>query len=232
MFTGKIIDLTQEIYQGMPVYPAHLKTVIWTHLTHEECRRQLGTGFSYQTQGIMMSDHGPTHIDAISHFSRDPNAEPVDRIALEKCITPAICIDVSDVPQKTQFGPEKIEAELKRWGLDIRQGDTVLFYTGQYDRYYGKPEYMTDYPGLNREATEFIIDKGCIGFGVDSASPDMWYDKTYPCHRVCAERGVTHIENLCNLDKLIGKRFTYIGLPLKIRNGTGSPIRAVAILDE
>ena len=232
MFQGRIIDLSQEIYQEMPVYPSHLKTVIWTHLSHEECQRQLGSDFSYQTQGIMLCDHGPTHIDAICHFSRDPNAEPVDQIALEKCITSAICIDVSDIPRKTQFGPEKIESELKKWELDIVKGDTVLFYTGHYDKYYGKPEYMTDYPGLNREATEFIIDKGCINFGVDSASPDMWYDKTYPCHCVCAERTVNHIENLCNLEKIIGKRFTFIGLPLRIRGGTGSPIRAVAILNE
>jgi kynurenine formamidase len=179
----------------------------------------------------MFCDHGPTHIDAVSHLSRKPDAESVDELALEKCITPAICLDVSDIPQKTQFGRKKIEDELTKCGLDIRQGDTVLFYTGQYDRYYGKPEYMTDYPGLNREATEFILDRGCVNFGVDSASPDMWYDKSYPCHRVCAERGITHIENLCNLDKIIGKRFTFIGLPLKIREGTGSPIRAVAMLD-
>ena len=50
---------------------------------------------------------------------------------------------------------------------------------------------MTDYPGLDREGTEFIIDQGCVNFGVDSASPDMWYDKTYPCHSVCAERQIT-----------------------------------------
>ena len=231
MFAGNVIDLSQEIYQGMPVYPGHLKTVIWTHLSHEECRRQLGTGFSYETRGIMLCDHGPTHIDAVSHLSRDPKAESVDQLALEKCITSAICLNVSDIPQKTQFGRKKIEDELNRWGLNIRKGDTVLFYTGQYDRYYGKPEYMTDYPGLTREATEFIIDQGCVNFGVDSASPDMWYDKTYPCHTVCSERGITHIENLCNLDKIIGRRFTFIALPLKIRAGTGSPIRAVAILD-
>lgn len=232
LFKGKIIDLTQEIYQGMPVYPGHLKTVIWTHLTHEECMRQIGTGASYETRGILLCDHGPTHIDSVSHLSRDPNAPPVDKIPLENCITSAICLDVSDIPQKTQFGKKKIEAELKRWNLDIRKGDTILFYTAQYDRYYGKPEYMTDYPGLDREGTEFIIDQGCINFGVDSASPDMWYDRTYPCHTVCAQRQVTHIENLCNLDKVAGKRFTFIALPLKIRNGTGSPIRAVAILQE
>jgi kynurenine formamidase len=229
---GKIIDLSQEIYTGMPVYPGHIKTVIWIHASHEEMRRQLGTGFSYETRGILLCDHGPTHIDSVSHLSTDPEAPSVDRIPLEYCITSAISLDVSDVPRKTQFGRAKIEAELKKWNLDIRKGDTVLFYTGHYDQFYGKPEYMTDYPGLDREATEFIIDQGCINFGVDSPSPDMWYDKTYPCHSVCAERKVTHIENLCNLDKVLGKRFTFIALPLKIREGTGSPLRAIAIVPE
>jgi kynurenine formamidase len=229
---GKIIDLSQEIYTGMPVYPGHIKTVIWIHASHEEMRRQLGTGFSYETRGILLCDHGPTHIDSVSHLSTDPEAPSVDRIPLEYCITSAISLDVSDVPRKTQFGRAKIEAELKKWNLDIRKGDTVLFYTGHYDQFYGKPEYMTDYPGLDREATEFIIDQGCINFGVDSPSPDMWYDKTYPCHSVCGERKVTHIENLCNLDKVLGKRFTFIALPLKIREGTGSPLRAIAIVPE
>jgi kynurenine formamidase len=229
---GKIIDLSQEIYTGMPVYPGHIKTVIWIHASHEEMRRQLGTGFSYETRGILLCDHGPTHIDSVSHLSTDPEAPSVDRIPLEYCITSAISLNVSDVPRKTQFGRAKIEAELKKWNLDIRKGDTVLFYTGHYDQFYGKPEYMTDYPGLDREATEFIIDQGCINFGVDSPSPDMWYDKTYPCHSVCGERKVTHIENLCNLDKVLGKRFTFVALPLKIREGTGSPLRAIAIVPE
>ena len=69
-----------------------------------------------------MCDHGPTHIDPICHFSRDPNAESVDEIPLAKCITSAICLDMSDVPVQTQFGPEKIQAELDRWKLDIRPG--------------------------------------------------------------------------------------------------------------
>jgi kynurenine formamidase len=230
MLNGTIVDLSQEIYNGMPVYPGHLKTVIFTHLTHEECQRQLGTGFSYETRGILICDHGPTHIDSVSHLSRDPEAESIDELSLDKCITPAICLDVSDVPLRTQFGRKKIEEQLAKWGLDIRKGDTVLFYTAHYDRWYGKPEYMKEYPGLDREGTEFIIDKGAVNFGVDSPSPDMWYDKTYPCHSVCGERRITHVENLCNLDKVVGKRFTFVGLPLKIREGTGSPIRAVAVL--
>lgn len=229
---GVVIDLSQEIYTGMPVYPGHAKTVIWEHMSHEESDRMIGTGFSYQSSGLMMCDHGPTHIDSVSHLSKDPNAPSVDEIPLNHCITSAICIDVSDLAVQTQFGPEKIEHELDRWGLDIRGGDTVLFHTGHYEKYYGTPEYITHQPGLNREATEYIIDKGSVNFGVDSTSPDMFLDKTYPCHMVCRERQITHMENLCNLDKLVGKRFTFIALPLRIRKGTGSPLRAVAVLSK
>lgn len=229
---GRFIDLSQEIYTGMPVYPGHLKTVIFEHMSHDECQRQTGTEFSYQTSGILMCDHGPTHIDSVSHMSRDPEAPSVDEIPLEHCVTSAICLDVSDVPRQAQFGPQKIETELERWDLEIRPGDTVLFYTAHYDRYYGTPEYATHQPGLDREATEYIIDQGAVNFGVDATSPDMWLDKDYPCHTVCRDREVTHVENLCNLDQLVGKRFTFIALPLRIRNGTGSPLRAIAILDE
>jgi kynurenine formamidase len=231
-FTGKMIDLSQEIYTGMPVYPGHAKTVIWEHASHDETARVLGTGFSYQSSGIMMCDHGPTHIDSVSHLSRDPKAPSVDQIPLEHCVTSAICLDVSDQPPQTQFGADKIKKELKRSNLEIRKGDTVLFYTGHYDRFYGKPEYASHQPGLTRDATEFILDQGAVNFGVDNTSPDMFLDKTYPCHMVCRERKMTHIENLCNLDKLVGKRFTFIALPLRIRKGTGSPIRAIAILEE
>jgi kynurenine formamidase len=156
----------------------------------------------------------------------------VDEIPLEHCVTSAICLDVSDVPPQTQFGADKIKAELKRWNLEIRPGDTVLFYTAHYDRFYGKPEYATHQPGLNREATEYLLDQGTVNFGVDNTSPDMFLDKTYPCHMTCRERKATHYENLCNLDKLVGKRFTFIALPLRIRKGTGSPVRAIAILEE
>lgn len=52
-------------------------------------------------------------------------------------------------------------------------------------------------------------------------------------HLVCRNMGFTHMESLCNLDKLVGQgRFRFIGFPLKIRGGSGSPIRAVAVLDD
>jgi len=51
-------------------------------------------------------------------------------------------------------------------------------------------------------------------------------------HKACLDLDITHIESLCNLEALLGKgQFTFIGLPMKWRGGTGSPIRAVAVFD-
>ena len=66
---------------------------------------------------------------------------------------------------------------------------------------------------------------------MDCPSPDRPPTTTYPVHLHYRKTRVPHMENLCNLDKVAGKRFMFFGLPLKIRKGSGSPIRAIAILD-
>jgi len=60
-------------------------------------------------------------------------------------------------------------------------------------------------------------------------TPDA--DEPYPAHQVCKERDMLNTENLVVPKRLVGRRFTFIGLPLKLKGGTGSPIRAVAMLD-
>lgn len=69
--------------------------------------------------------------------------------------------------------------------------------------------------------------------GVDAPAIDLTPDDNdFSAHLVCGEYNITNTENLCNLGELVNKRFLYIGLPLKIREGTGSPIRAVALVEE
>jgi len=229
---SKVIDLSQEIYQGMPVFPGHLKTIVWNHTTHEETVKTLEKGYSYQSRGLLFCDHGPTHVDAVNHIDPRPEAPSVDRMPLETFFGPALCLDVSEVPEWSLMGPEVIRNEEEKVGLPIRPGDIVLFYTGHYDRHYPKPEYLENYSGFTAEAAEYLIlEKKIKNWGVDSPSPDRPGDNSYPVHMVYRRTGVPHMENLCNLDQLVGKRFTFYGFPLKIRNGSGSPIRAVAILD-
>ena len=100
-----------------------------------------------------------------------------------------------------------------------------------YDRTYGTSKFLTDFPGLTRNSAEWLGKQDITSFGVEAVSPGTPGKNNFDVHNVCKEMGFTHIEGLTNLDKLIGKgRFKFIGLPLKIRGGTGSPIRAIAVL--
>jgi kynurenine formamidase len=88
------------------------------------------------------------------------------------------------------------------------------------------------YSGFTLEAAEYLcVEKKVKNWGIDAPSPDTPGDLKYPVHMVTRRMAIPHMENLCNLHLLIGKRFTFAGFPLKIRGGSGSPIRAVAILD-
>ncbi len=228
---ARFIDLSQEIYQGMPVYQGHLKTVIWTHATHEETARNFDGGFSFTSNGVLLCDHGPTHVDAIKHLDPSPDALAIDQMALDVFYGPATCIDVSHAGPHQYITREDIEMAVERDHVGVRPGDIVLFCTGTFSRLAGTPRYSFDYPGLDESASEWIVEQAIKTFGVDSPSPDNPISKTYPVHMMCRRQGMTHFENLANLEQVIGKRFTFVGFPLKFRNGTGSPVRAVAIFD-
>jgi len=116
-------------------------------------------------------------------------------------------------------------------GLEINKDDIVLLHTGHYSRTHDTPNYVLDYTGLTEEAAEWLAKKGVVNIGVDTASIDHTDDPEFVGHKICGKFKITNTENLVNLDKVMGKRFTYFGLPLKFRKGSGSPIRAIAILD-
>ena len=98
-------------------------------------------------------------------------------------------------------------------------------------RLLGKPGYLHDFPG-SRRSVHWLADNGIVMFGVEAISPAPEGEPNYHAHMACAERGITHMECLWNLDKLVGQgRFRFIGFPLKIRGGTASPIRAVAMFE-
>lgn len=227
-----LIDLTQEIYQGMPVYPGHQKTVIWTHHTHEETAKNFEGGFSYQSRGVLFSDHGPTHVDALSHLDTRPEAPSIDQMSLDTFYGQATCIDVSHKKPHEYINALDMDEALQKSGADLRPGDILLIRTGTVDRLGGTPDYTNQYPGLDESASAWLVEKGVKAFGVDCPSPDNPISRTYPVHMMCREHGITHYENLMNLDKVVGKRFIFMGFPLKFRNGTGSPVRAVALLND
>lgn len=221
----RLVDLTQEIYHGMPVFPLHQKTMIFPNITHEESKKQIG--FEFATNNLLINEHGPTHSDAVYEY--DPNGATIDEMPLEYFYGPAICLDLSHISPDVSITKADLENALAKSRLHIDRGDIVLIYTGHYNRSYGTEEWLTRYTGLDYGAAEWLAKQGVVNIGVDAPAIDHSNDPKYSGHQICREYKITNTENLCNLDQVAGKRFLYFGLPLKIRRGTGSPIRAVAV---
>lgn len=228
----KLIDLSQEIYQGMSVFPMHQKTYIMTNMTHEENMKATGSNtLGFSARSLIISEHGGTHSDGVWEYN--PNGPTIDKMPLEYFWGSAICLDLSHIRYPDYIEIRDLENALGRSGQEIRRGDIVLLYTGHHNRNFGTEMFQTNYTGLGYEAAKWLAEKGVVNIGVDAPAIDQTPDDIdFSAHLVCGEYNITNTENLCNLDMVADKRFLYIGLPLKIREGTGSPIRAVALLEE
>ncbi|MCK6256545.1 cyclase family protein [Fictibacillus sp. KIGAM418] len=224
----KLVDLSQEIYQGMPVFPLHQKTMIFPNISHEESMKKIG--FPFATNNLLINEHGPTHSDATYEY--DPNGKYIDEMPLEFFYGPAVCLDLSHVHPEEYITPQELENALDASGQILQKGDICLLYTGHYNRAYGTEEWLTRYSGLDYSGARWLAEKGVVNIGIDSPAIDNPLDPDYSGHLICKEFGITNTENLCNLDQVAGMRFLYFGLPLRIRKGTGSPVRAVAVFIE
>ena len=227
----QIIDLSQDIYEGMKVYPGHLKTVQFEHATHEETAPRFEGGFSFQTTGFILNDNGPTHVDSFSHLDPTPGAETIDQMSLDLFYGPAVCLDVTGFAPQTDITAEDLDRIEAESPVQVQRGDIVLFHTATWNRYVGDKRYLTDFPGLGGSAAEWIVQRGVKTFGVDSPTPDNPASKTYPVHMMCRREHITHYENLANLDQVVDRRFTFVGFPLKVRGAHGGPTRAVALVE-
>ncbi len=229
----RLIDLSREITHRMPVHPAHPTVAIGVWYDHGEVKRAGDTAFTSKSLHLSMGDHAGTHVDAPVHFDPDPDAPSIDRVPLENFFTEAVCLDLSHVPLKHQITVEELEAAERAAGVAIKPGDTVLIYMAHHTRTWGTDAYLHDFPGLSVEAARWLGAKGIVSFGVEAISPGVEGEANYRVHLVCKEMGFTHMEGLVNLDQLVGRgRFRFCGFPLKIKGGTASPIRAVAILED
>jgi kynurenine formamidase len=226
----EFIDLSQDIYQDMMVYPGHSKTAMWQHATHEETSERFEGGFSFQTLAFTMNDNGPTHVDSFSHLDPSPDALTIDQMPLEMFYGPAVCLDVSHVEPKTDITAEHLAKANEASAVQVRRGDILLLHTADWNRRAGTRAYLTDFPGLGESGAEWIVSEGVKTFGVDSPTPDNPVSRSYPCHMMCRRSGITHFENLANLDKVLNRRFIFAGFPLKLQGAHGGPTRAVAIL--
>lgn len=229
----EIVDLSQEIFSGMPVFAGLPEVTITMHVSHEEWD---GISDSHVVSPAVnrldMGEHTGTHVDAINHMARQYRGESIDTMPLTMFYTEGICLDLSHKGLRELIETADLQHALAQAALEIKPGDTVLLYTDHYRRAFGTADWPHG-PGISTAAARWLGEQGIAAFGVEMMSPGVRGVSNKEVHHICGELGFTHYENMVNLHRLIGRgRFRFIGLPLKIRGGTGSPVRAVAVFEE
>ena len=121
-----------------------------------------------------------------------------------------------------------LEAAERRAGATVRKDD-ILLVRGWPGRH--TDEGFIKCAGLNREAAEWAVGRGIKALGCDLASPDDPRDLTRPVHMILLGQGILIMEHVAHLEALSAPRFQFVGVPLRIRGATGSPIRAIAIFE-
>ncbi|WP_053978198.1 cyclase family protein [Mangrovimonas xylaniphaga] len=202
-------------------------------------------GYFYSAFNISTAEHGGTHIDAPIHFSK--NGQSVEELPLEHLIGTAIKIDVSSKALQNPDYLISIE-DLTDWetkeGKPIPDSSIVLLQTG-FSRYYpNKMQYLgteergesavakLHFPGLSPEAAEWLVtNRNIHAIGIDTPSIDYGQSQYFKSHVVLLSKNIPAFENLTNLNLLPSKGFEIIALPMKIKGGSGAPLRIVALLN-
>jgi kynurenine formamidase len=232
----RLLELSREVSETMPVYPGHVKVAYWEHLTHEQVRRQRLPPDSpfkgYAVRGMIASEHVSTHVDAVWHFNPDRPDLTIDRLPWEHLITPAAWIDLSDVWPRRHITVDDVRRSLERAEVTLRPGMTLLYTTGIGEKWDDPWTFLADYPGLDEEASIWLLDQGIVNLGTDAVSTDTPTDISYPNHRTHGDRCVVHTEMVANITRIPMHQGFWVGFfPLRLVGGTGSPARAVALWD-
>ncbi len=237
---GKWIDLTHDFSED---------TIYWPTAEGFKLERVFegytDEGYFYDANNYSAAEHGGTHIDAPIHFAE--GKQTVDEIPLERLMGPAVVIDVT---QKALADPDYLVGvkDFTNWEAKngrIEDGSIVLLNTG-YARYWpDKVKYMgTDnrgskavkelhFPGLDPTAAKWLVEKRNINaIGLDTPSIDFGQSQLFESHRILFKENIPAFENVANLDKLPAKGAIVIALPMKIKGGSGGPLRIIAMLPE
>ena len=214
----KIIDLTLTISEKIPTFPGSPQPnfINWESIEKD----------GYNLELLFLSTHTGTHIDAPYHFVK--KGQKIDQIVTKRLVTEAVLIKIRKGSDQaiTKTDIEKFE---KKFGK-IDDGSTVIFHTG-WQKNLNKKSYFLKNPGLAVSAAKYLASKKINLVGIDSPSIDLGKDEKFSVHHVLAKEGILIAENLSNLDKINSEEFHLIVAPLKLKNATGSPIRAMALVD-
>jgi kynurenine formamidase len=251
---ARVYDLAQPLYAGVPHFPTHPPFAF--SLTKQHGEFVWRNGASSASELISLGGHTGTHIDALNHFACDgklhggipPRQSPaggvephsVDTIA--PIVRRGVLLDVAGhvgVPALAEdfaIGPEHMDT----LGASVQPGDVVLLRTGWGHYWHDPHQFVTagkgaqvTGPGPELAAARWLSSHGVFAAGSDTLAFERVPSSMMAVHvHLLVESGIHIIENL-NLEELARdgvKEFLFVAMPLKIRGGTGSPVRPVALV--
>jgi kynurenine formamidase len=229
--TARMVDLTHAFDEQTIYWPTARSFTMWP-VAHGHTPG----GWWYAANDFCAAEHGGTHLDAPIHFAEQ--GATADAVPLSRLRGPAVVVDVSE---RAATDPDTLleVADLERAG-EIGAGDVVLVRTG-WDRWWSdRAKYLgtatpgdtahLHFPGIAPAAAEWLVARKVNAVGIDTASIDRGQSTDFRSHQVFGRANVPTLENLAGLDALPARGAVFLGLPMKIRGGSGAPLRAVAFL--
>ncbi len=207
----KIIDLSHTITPNMPVYPGTEQPIFIQANSIDQ--------HGFAEKKLTLYSHTGTHIDAPAHIIEDQ--PKLDDLALSSFYGQAQCIPIDQ--------PEIEVHHFEQFNGQLHHLDFILIATG-WSKFWGEDQYFGGYPVLTPAAADFLCKYKLKGIGFDTISADREDSTDFPVHNTLLQHMIV-IENLTNLEMLIGQNFQLCCFPLKIAEADGSPTRAVALVD-
>jgi len=221
----EIIDLSHALEEGIPSWPTHARFGQVLYESYE-------LGDVARHYGLTLSEHTGTHMDAPLHFIPEgPAHYGIDEVPLGRLAGRAATIEAPELPPGGLLTATQVREWEEKHG-PIQERDRVLVHYG-WDRRWGLgPEgtgFLEDWPGLGGDAARYLVEKGVSLIGCDTLAVDAFGSEENPAHYALLGNEVYIVENLKNLDKLPPWSL-FMAFPLKVKGGSGSPVRAVALV--
>lgn len=239
----RVVDLTQPLGPDTPVIELPPPFAQSNAATIERISRFDEAGPAWYWNNLSFGEHTGTHFDAPVHWitGRELPDASCDTIPAGRFIGPGCVIDVTeDVEADPDFllMPEGVRSWERRHGT-VPAGAWVLLRTGWSARQ-GKEAFLNvgedgpHSPGFHASTSELLAhERDVLGVGVETVGTDAGqaggFDPPFPNHTIMHGAGKFGLASLCNLDQLPPTGSVVIAAPLKIVDGSGSPLRALAL---
>ena len=213
----KILDLTLTISDSIPTFPGSPAPsfIPWENIKDD----------GYNLELLFLSTHTGTHLDAPHHFLE--KGTKIHEINIKRFVCNAVLIKLR---KKSDEVIKKADIEIfeKKHGKIVADS-SVIFWTG-WQKNLLKDSYFAKNPGLSVSAANYLASKKINLVGTDAPSIDLGSDSKFSVHHILAKNNILIVENLANLDKIDSANFHLVIAPLKLKNATGSPVRALAFV--